>query len=81
MRDAKPESVQVFVAPPSPADLRLRLENRGTDDPEAIKGRLRTAESELRAEGEFKYVVVNDEVERAAADLEGIVRGELGLVG
>ena len=81
VRDAKPDSVQVFVAPPDPADLRRRLEGRGTDDPEAIDRRLRTAKQELAAEGEFKYVVTNDDVDRAAADLEGIVRGELGLEG
>jgi len=79
VRDAKPESVQVFIAPPDAADLRRRLEGRGSDDPEAIDRRLRTAEQELEAEGEFKYVVTNDDIERAAADLEGIVRGELGL--
>lgn len=77
VRAAMPESVQVFIAPPDPADLRRRLEGRGTDGPGAIERRLRTASFELDAEGEFQYVVVNDEVERAAAELERIVRGEL----
>jgi guanylate kinase len=81
VRDARPDSVGVFIAPPSPEALRRRLEGRGTDDPKTIDRRLRTAEFELEAEGEFKYVVTNDEVESAVADLEGIVRGELGLVG
>jgi len=78
VRAAMPESVQVFIAPPDPADLRRRLEGRGTDDREAIDRRLRTAEMELEAEGEFDHVVVNDELERAASDLERVVREEGG---
>jgi guanylate kinase len=81
VRAAMPESVQVFIAPPDPSDLRRRLEGRGTDDPAAIQGRLRTAEMELEAEGEFDHVVVNDEVDRAASELERIVREELGREG
>ena len=78
VRAAMPESVQVFIAPPDPAALRERLEARGTDPDEAIDERLRTAELELAAQEEFEHVVVNDEVEAAAAKLEGIVREELG---
>jgi guanylate kinase len=78
VRAAMPEAVQVFISPPDPAALRHRLEGRGTDDPDAIERRLRTAELELEAEREFEYIVVNDDVERAARDLEQIVRGELG---
>jgi guanylate kinase len=77
VRDAMPGAVLVFIAPPEPAALRERLEHRGTDRPEAISQRLRTAERELAAQEEFEYVVVNDEVERAAAELEGIVRAKL----
>jgi len=78
VRAAMPESVQVFIAPPDPAALRQRLEGRGTDSREAIDVRLRTAELELAAQQEFEHVVVNDEIERAAGELEGIVREELG---
>jgi guanylate kinase len=77
VRDAMAESVQVFLKPPSVEALRRRLEGRGTDDPEAIDRRLETAREELDAESEFAYVVVNDDVERAAAELERIVRREL----
>jgi guanylate kinase len=77
VRAAMPDSVQVFIAPPSPKVLRERLRGRGTDSPQQIDERLRTAELELAAQEEFGYVVVNDEVERAAAELEGIVRDEL----
>jgi guanylate kinase len=77
VRAAMPESVQVFIAPPTPESLRERLLGRGTDSPEQIDQRLRTAELELAAQEEFQHVVVNNEIERAAAELERIVRSEL----
>ena len=77
VREAMPEAVLVFVAPPDPGALRERLEGRGTDSGEAIDQRLRTAETELAAQAEFQHVVVNDELDRAAAELERIVRAEL----
>jgi guanylate kinase len=77
VRDAMPESVRVFVKPPHPDDLRRRLEGRGTDDQSAIDRRLRTAEEELAAEGEFSYVVTNDDLDAAVDELERIVRDEL----
>jgi len=79
VRAAMRESVQVFIAPPDPNVLRERLESRGADTAEAISARLEVAEQELAAQGEFAYCVTNAELERAAGDLEGIVRGELGL--
>jgi guanylate kinase len=69
VRETLPEAVQVFVAPPSLDDLRRRLERRGSDDPEQIEERLRLAPQELAAQEEFAHVVVNDDVERATAEL------------
>ena len=71
------EAVLIFIAPPDPDVLRERLAGRGTDSEAAIARRLETAKQELEALQEFKHVVVNDDVERAAAELEDIVRGEL----
>jgi guanylate kinase len=79
VRAAMRESVQVFIAPPEPAVLRERLDARGTDTSEAIDARLEVAAQEMAAQDEFAYRVVNDDLGRAAADLEGIVRTELGL--
>lgn len=79
VRAAMRESVQVFIAPPDPASLRRRLESRGTDSLEAIDARLEVAEQELAAQDEFAHRVVNDDLERAAEELEGIVRGEIGI--
>ena len=78
-RAAMPEAVQIFIAPPDPSALRRRLEGRGTDSPEAIEDRLRTAELELAAQSEFPHVVVNDEVQKSALELEKLVRAELSL--
>ena len=72
-----PEAVLVFIAPPDPAALRERLEERGTDDADAISERLRTAEIELDAQQEFQHVIVNNELEPATDELERIVRREL----
>jgi guanylate kinase len=79
VRDAMPEAVQIFVAPPGPEVLRERLEGRGTDSAEAIEERLRTAETELEARDEFPHVVVNDDLQKAASELEGLVRDQLSL--
>jgi guanylate kinase len=78
VRAAMPESVQIFIAPPEPAALRRRLEGRGTDSAEVIDARLAVAAQELAAQDEFAYRVVNDDAERAAGELERIVRTELG---
>ncbi len=77
IRTTMPEAVQVFIAPPELESLRQRLESRGTDGSEAIEARLRVAEEELEARGEFPHQVVNDDLERAAGELEAIVRGKL----
>ena len=80
VRTAMRESVQVFIAPPDPRVLRQRLLSRGTDSPEAIDARLEVAEQELAAQEEFRHRVVNDELDRAAGELEQIVRAELGFL-
>jgi guanylate kinase len=79
VRAAMRESIQVFIAPPDPGVLRERLDARGTDAPAAIDSRLEVAEQEMAAQDEFAYRVVNDDLQRAAGELEGIVRAELGL--
>jgi guanylate kinase len=77
VRAAMPESVQIFIAPPQPAALRERLQERGKDSPEAIDARLAVAAQELAAKDEFAHQVVNDELDRAAEELEAVVRAEL----
>lgn len=77
VRDSIPEAVAVFIAPPSLDALRARLVGRGTDSLEDVDERLRTAERELEAQPEFAHVVVNDRLEQATDELEGIVRRRL----
>lgn len=77
VRETMPEAVQVFIAPPSDEALRTRLVGRGTDTPEQVEARLRTAREELRAQGEFPHVVINDRLDDAVEALEELVRGSL----
>ena len=80
VRDSMGEdAVLIFIAPPDEAVLRERLEGRGTDSPEDIEQRLRTAEVELAARSEFQLEVVNDDLQKAASELEKLVRDELSL--
>ena len=69
VREAMPDAVAVFIAPPSREALRARLVGRGTDGPEQVDDRLRTAEQELEAQPEFAHVVVNDRLEQATDEL------------
>jgi guanylate kinase len=77
IRAAMPDAVQVFIAPPSREALRARLIGRGTDSPEQVDERLRTADRELDAQPEFAHVVVNDRLEDAVEELAAIVRSAL----
>jgi guanylate kinase len=69
LRLAAPEALLVFLAPPSWDDLVERLTGRGTELPEVVDRRLRTAKEEIAAQDEFDAVVVNTDVRTAAGDL------------
>jgi guanylate kinase len=73
VRERVPEATSVFIAPPSEEALRTRLVGRGSDDPEQIEKRLEVAREEMAAREEFDHVVVNDDLEAAAQELEGLV--------
>jgi guanylate kinase len=77
VRAELPDALQVFIAPPSLDALRVRLVGRGTDEPDQVDERLRTAERELEAQPEFARVVVNDRLEQATDELAEIVRAAL----
>jgi guanylate kinase len=77
VREAMPEALAVFIAPPSREALRARLVGRGTDAPEQVEQRMQTAEAELGAQPEFSHVVINDRLEQATEQLVGIVRAAL----
>jgi len=68
--------VRVFILPPSMAELRRRLEGRAQDHPDVIARRLGRAHDEIRMWGEYDYVLVNDDIERAYRDLVRIYQAE-----
>jgi guanylate kinase len=69
--------VTVFVTAPSRAALETRLRARATESEGEIEERLDVAERQLELEPRFRHRIVNDDLERALAELEEIVRGEL----
>ena len=76
IRRTLPECRSIFVLPPSRAALEQRLRGRGTDSDEVIARRLRDSLADLSHWSEFDYIVVNDDFDRATAELEAIVTGQ-----
>ena len=76
LRDKIPGAVSIFILPPSRQELEQRLRWRSEDSSAVIQRRLREAADEIRNYAEYDYVVVNREVDAAAATLVSIVRAE-----
>jgi guanylate kinase len=74
VREMMPESIRIFILPPSRAALRERLQDRGQDDDAVIERRMRDAISEMSHYDEYDYLVFNDVFERALEDLIAILR-------
>lgn len=68
-----PDSISIFIMPPSLADLKSRLETRNQDKPEIIAVRLADAQETLSHIHEFDYIVLNDDFSHALADLSSII--------
>lgn len=81
VRQRHPEAVLVFILPPSLDALRGRLQARGSDAPEVIARRVAEAEIQLWECGWYDYLVMNDHLEAAAAQLEAVVTAELCRAG
>lgn len=75
MRKLYPRMTSVFIAPPSLEELEHRLVLRGVNDADDMAVRLKNAAEEMRAQDEFDHVVVNDDLERATAQLTAIIQG------
>ena len=69
----RPETLMIFVMPPSLEELERRLVTRGTDSMDVIRGRLQQAQEEFKLREQFDFTVVNDEVERAAAEISALI--------
>lgn len=72
----RPETVRIFIAPPSWTELERRLTERGTDSPEKIQKRLLRAKVEFQTADTYDYFVINDTVETAVAELDAILTAE-----
>lgn len=74
--EKEPDCVSVFILPPSFAELENRLRGRNTESEEDIQRRLNNARSEVQQKDRYRYLVVNDDLETAYAQLDCIVRAE-----
>lgn len=77
VRDNMPQSVRIFILPPSEQELLRRLEARGREDEESIQRRFKDATQEIKlaqASGAYSYFIVNDDLELAIAEATAIIR-------
>ena len=72
----RPDTVRIFIAPPSWAELERRLTERGTDSPDKIQKRLLRAKVEFQTAHTYDYFVINDTVEDAVEELNAIMTAE-----
>ena len=68
-----PETVSIFILPPSREELEQRLRLRGTDDESTIERRMRDADREMSHYNDAQYLVINDDFEQALFDLDAII--------
>lgn len=80
VKKAMPDAVLIFILPPSLAELRKRLEGRGTEDAAKVEKRLGEALNEIRLIGEYDYYIVNNERDEAAALARSIIAAEAARV-
>jgi guanylate kinase len=73
-----PDSVTIFILPPSLEVLEQRLRARGTDRPEAIELRLRNARQEMERSGAYRHLIVNDDLNTAIDELVAILKAYRG---
>ncbi|MCH9694909.1 MAG: guanylate kinase [Gammaproteobacteria bacterium] len=76
VRESMPDSVSIFILPPSVEELERRLRDRRTDSPDVINRRLRDALSDMSHWDEFDYVIINDNLDQAVEDMEAVLKGE-----
>jgi len=76
VRESMPDCITVFILPPALAELERRLRDRRTDSEEVIDRRLRDAISDMSHWSEFDFVIINDDLDQAVADIEAVLAGE-----
>lgn len=87
VKAACPEGIFIFILPPALEELTKRIRKRGSETPESLLRRTSKAEGEIAMASEYDYTVINDDLEQAVAELEGIIhrektgQGKAGLMG
>lgn len=76
IKRAVPQALLIFLSPPSMEALEKRIRQRNTESTIELERRLATAHDEMNQQGMFDYVVVNDRVDRAAAQIDAIIAAE-----
>ncbi len=76
VREKFPDTLLLFVTPPSAKELKARLVGRGTEDEATIASRLNRAVEESRGIENYDYFVVNDDLDTCVAQVHGIIEGE-----
>ena len=76
VKEKMPDAIMIFLIPPSLGELKKRLESRGTETEETIKGRLARAREEYAEADFYDYIVVNDDIDTAANELLSILTAE-----
>lgn len=79
VKEKMPDTVLVFIMPPSAEELRNRIVHRGTETTERIARRLERTESEIAQVRNYDYCVVNDDLEKAIDDVREIMKSERGI--
>ena len=74
VKEKMPGAVRIFITAPSQEELKGRLEERGTETAEQMALRLHNAEAELTQAREYDHIIVNDEIERASAELINLIK-------
>ena len=74
--EKRPETIRIFIAPPSWEELERRLTSRGTDSPDKIQKRLQRAKEDAQTASVYDYFIINDTVDNAVCELDAIMTAE-----
>lgn len=76
VKEKFPETLLLFVTPPSAAELRRRLEGRGTETQDVIESRLSRAAQEVEGMDAYDYLIINDDLQECVQQMHEIIQGE-----
>ena len=76
VKEKFPETLLLFVTPPSAAELKRRLEGRGTETPEVITSRMKRAREEAEYMDRYDYLIINDDLNECVEEMHQIIQGE-----